>query len=84
MNDAIRALLHPQSIAIIGASSDFNKINGRTFKALVDKGYAGRIFPVNPKFLRLRIVAQILAVPINSSIRILRDLPVPGDCTLRN
>ncbi len=53
MNEAIRALLHPQSIAVIGASSDFNKINGRTFKALVDKGYAGRILPVNPKYQML-------------------------------
>ena len=46
MNDAIQALLHPKSIAVIGASSDFNKINGRTLKALVDKKYAGRILPV--------------------------------------
>ncbi|MBX3650736.1 MAG: acetate--CoA ligase family protein [Burkholderiales bacterium] len=50
MNDAIQALLHPQSIAVIGASADFNKINGRTLKALVDKQYAGRIIPVNPKY----------------------------------
>ena len=53
MNDAIQALLHPQSIAVIGASSDFNKINGRTLKALVDKQYAGRILPVNPKYQTL-------------------------------
>ena len=53
MNDALRALLHPQSIAVIGASTDFNKINGRTFKALVDKGYTGRILPVNPKYQTL-------------------------------
>src|SRR3989344_1035764 len=53
MNTAIQALLHPQSIAIIGASSDFNKINGRTLKALVDKQYAGRILPVNPKYRTL-------------------------------
>ena len=53
MNNAIQALLHPQSIAVIGASSDFNKINGRTLKALVDKKYSGRIFPVNPKYQTL-------------------------------
>lgn len=53
MNDAIQALLHPKSIAVIGASSDFNKINGRTLKALVDKRYAGRILPVNPKYQTL-------------------------------
>ena len=43
MNDAVQALLHPKSIAVIGASSDFNKINGRTLKALVDKQYAGKL-----------------------------------------
>ncbi len=53
MNDAIQALLHPQSIAVIGASSDFNKISGRTLKALVDKKYAGRILSVNPKYQTL-------------------------------
>ncbi|MBY0269248.1 MAG: acetate--CoA ligase family protein [Burkholderiales bacterium] len=53
MNDAIQALLHPRSIAVIGASNDFNKINGRTLKALVDKKYAGRILPVNPKYQTL-------------------------------
>jgi len=53
MNDAIQALLHPKSIAVIGASNDFNKINGRTLKALVDKKYAGRILPVNPKYQTL-------------------------------
>jgi acetyltransferase len=50
MNAAIRALLNPRSIAILGASNDFEKLNGRTLKALLDKGYAGRIFPVNPKY----------------------------------
>lgn len=53
MNDAIQALLHPRSIAVIGASTDFNKINGRTLKALVDKQYAGRLYPVNPKYQTL-------------------------------
>jgi acyl-CoA synthetase (NDP forming) len=53
MNDAIHDLLHPKSIAVIGASADFNKINGRTLKALVDKGYAGAMYPVNPKYDKL-------------------------------
>jgi len=53
MNDAVQALLHPKSIAVIGASSDFNKINGRTLKALVDKQYGGKLYPVNPKYQTL-------------------------------
>jgi acetate---CoA ligase (ADP-forming) len=50
MNKAITALLRPHSIAILGASADFQKLNGRTLKALLDKGYAGKIYPVNPKY----------------------------------
>ena len=48
--DALDCLLSPQSIAIIGVSNDFNKLNGRVMKFLLDKGYTGRIFPVNPKY----------------------------------
>src|SRR3569833_1096549 len=47
--DALKALLAPKSIAILGASSDFRKISGRPVKHLLDKGYKGRIYPVNPR-----------------------------------
>jgi acyl-CoA synthetase (NDP forming) len=50
MNPAIRALIAPRSIAILGASNDLQKLNGRTLKFLMDKGYAGKIYPVNPKY----------------------------------
>jgi acetyltransferase len=66
MNDALQALLHPRSIAVIGASADFNKINGRTLKALVDKQYAGRVIPVNPKYptlLDLPCYPDIASIP---------------------
>jgi len=46
----LQALLAPRSIAILGASADTGKLNGRVLKYLRDKGYAGRIFPVNPKY----------------------------------
>ncbi|MGA0115039.1 MAG: acetate--CoA ligase family protein [Burkholderiales bacterium] len=66
MNEAIQALLHPKSIAVIGASADFNKINGRTLKALVDKKFAGAMYPVNPKYdnlLDLPCYPTIEAIP---------------------
>ncbi|MBI4204433.1 MAG: acetate--CoA ligase family protein [Betaproteobacteria bacterium] len=65
MND-LRFLLNPKSIAILGASSDFTKINGRPLKYLLDKGYAGKIYPVNPKYREigpLQCYASIDAVP---------------------
>ncbi len=66
MNPAIQALLRPRSIAILGASSDFQKLNGRTLKALLDKRYAGGIFPVNPKYQsigKLTCYADVASVP---------------------
>lgn len=48
--DALDCLLSPRSIAIIGVSQDFNKLNGRVMKFLLEKGYEGDIYPVNPKY----------------------------------
>ncbi|MEC7793742.1 MAG: acetate--CoA ligase family protein [Pseudomonadota bacterium] len=39
----------PQSIAVIGASSDPTKTGGRPIHMLKMHGYKGRIYPVNPK-----------------------------------
>ncbi len=50
---ALVALLKPRSIAILGASADFRKISGRPLKHLLDKGYGGAIYPVNPKYPRI-------------------------------
>src|SRR4029453_3836859 len=47
---AVRAMLHPRSIAIIGASPDSNKLNGRPLHFLRRDGYAGAIWPVNPRY----------------------------------
>jgi acetyltransferase len=65
VND-LHFLLNPKSIVILGASSDFTRISGRTLKYLLDKGYAGTIYPVNPKYERigpLKCYASIDAVP---------------------
>jgi acyl-CoA synthetase (NDP forming) len=66
MNAAIEALLRPRSIAILGASADFQKLNGRTLKALLDKGYTGAIYPVNPKYREiagLKCYADVTELP---------------------
>lgn len=43
-------LLHPESIAIVGASENLDSISGRPLKLLRRFGYGGRIYPVNPKY----------------------------------
>jgi len=63
--DAIERMLHPRAVAIIGASADLAKVNGRPLKHLVDKGYTGRILPVNPKY---REIAGLACYPDIASL----------------
>jgi acetate---CoA ligase (ADP-forming) len=44
-----QALLAPRSIAIVGQSDDPTKAAGRPLKLLRQAGYAGRVYPVNPR-----------------------------------
>ena len=42
-------LLHPKSIAIIGASNNISKPGGKIVKNLLDNNFTGDLFAVNPK-----------------------------------
>lgn len=72
-NNAVNQMIHPRSIAIIGASADFSKVNGRPFKHLLEKGYTGRILPVNPKY------PEIAGLPCYPSIE---ELPEAADLAI--
>ena len=67
--DAISRLLKPRSVAVIGASADATKTAGRPVSYLVKHGFAGAIYPVNPKVDRIgeltcyRDVASLPGVP---------------------
>ncbi len=43
------SLLHPASIAVIGASSEEGKVGHYIFQNLLTQGYTGRLYAVNPK-----------------------------------
>jgi acyl-CoA synthetase (NDP forming) len=66
---ALSRLLQPQSVAVIGASGDPAKTAGRPVAYLQKHGFAGRIYPVNPKLDRIgdlacyRDVASLPEVP---------------------
>lgn len=66
-SDAIQNMIAPRAIAVIGASADFSKVNGRPLKHLIEKGYAGGIHPVNPKY------DQIAGLPCHPDIASLPD-----------
>ena len=49
MREALRTVLNPRSVAVIGASENENKIGGRPLLYLSRHGYKGKVFPINPK-----------------------------------
>ncbi len=69
----VQRMLHPRSIAVIGASADFGKINGRPLKHLLEKGYGGRILPVNPKYPQ---IAGLTSYPSIDALPEAADLAV--------
>ncbi|HWE12063.1 MAG TPA: acetate--CoA ligase family protein [Solirubrobacteraceae bacterium] len=47
--DTMNHLMRPRAIAVIGASDQAGKIGNSVMRNLVDGGFAGEIYPVNPK-----------------------------------
>jgi acetate---CoA ligase (ADP-forming) len=66
-------LFAPQTVAILGASNDVQRISGRPLHYMVKAGYAGQLFPVNPK---RDTVQGVAAYPS------LADLPCVPDVAL--
>jgi acyl-CoA synthetase (NDP forming) len=62
-------LLNPASVAIIGQSNDAAKTAGRPLKYLRQAGFAGRVYPVNPRR------AEVLGERAWSSIKALPEVP---------
>jgi acetyltransferase len=44
-----KALIHPESIVVVGGSNDITKPGGKILKNLIDTGYKGKLYVSNPK-----------------------------------
>jgi len=47
--ETMKALMQPQAIAVVGASGSEGKIGNSVMKNLVNGGFTGEIYPINPK-----------------------------------
>ncbi len=65
------AIFRPRSVAVIGASRRPGSIGAAIFKNLLEHGFDGPVYPVNPQ---ARVVQSVLAYPTVSDI--------PGDVDL--
>jgi len=62
---AIETLFNPKSIAVIGASSTKGKLGNSVVRNIIDSGYEGRIYPINPKaekILGLKVYRFVSAI----------------------
>lgn len=62
----MRELIEPDSIAIVGASREELKIGHIVLKNLLDSGFEGQLYPVNPKadeILGLKAYPTVLDIP---------------------
>lgn len=54
MSDQLRRLFNPESVAVVGASTNREKRGYRTIQDLEEWGYNGDIYPVNPRYDEIR------------------------------
>ncbi|MCF6733848.1 bifunctional GNAT family N-acetyltransferase/acetate--CoA ligase family protein [Blastococcus sp. KM273129] len=76
---SIARLLTPSSVAVVGASNDDGKIGNAVLRHLLDYGFAGPVYPVNPGTRHVRGVpayADIESIPDDLDLAV---LAVPAD-----
>ncbi len=86
------ALRSPTSVAVIGASSDRNKIGHAVMDNLVKQGYNGKIYPVNPssnEIMGYRCYPDLASVPEPVDLAVIAlpastTVKVISDCVNRN
>lgn len=95
MNDpraGLQSLINPGSVAIIGASDNPARIGGRPLRYLIDWGYKGPFYPVNPNretvqgvkaYASIKDVGQavdcaLVAVPAKFVLETLEDCAASG------
>ncbi len=69
----LKPLLEPASVAIVGASDDPARIGGRPLRYMMEAGFKGAIYPVNPN----RATVQGL-----KTFPSIRDVPEAVDCAI--
>jgi acetate---CoA ligase (ADP-forming) len=70
----LKNLFHPRSVALIGASIEQSKLSGRPFRFFREYGYAGKLYPVNPKYPEIagmRCFAKLSDIPAEVDLAVI-------------
>jgi len=85
-------MFRPKSVAILGASTDENKIGGRPVRYLKHYGFGGPIYPVNPNYAEVQglkayksildvdgeVELALIALPAAATLQAIRDCAEKG------
>ena len=82
-SDDLDAVLNPASVAVIGASANPDKIGHKILKNIIDAGFSGKIYPVNPRggeILGLEAYTGVVETPgdVDTVIVVVPSRFVPG------
>jgi len=72
-HDQLERMFNPHSVAVVGVSGNGSSLTARPVKLLLEHGFAGEIYPVNPKY------DTLYGLPCYPD---LQALPGPVDCVL--
>ena len=61
-------LLNPKSIVVVGGSADTGKPGGSVIKNLINQGYKGKLYVVNPK------ASEVQGIPCHASVEALPEV----------
>ncbi len=67
----LQRFFNPASVALVGATADLGRFAGRALLRMMDFGYRGRIYPVNPRFSGQPVRGH----PCYASVRDLPEAP---------
>jgi acyl-CoA synthetase (NDP forming) len=55
--------MNSKSVAIIGVSSDLNKAASPILKNMLDFGFKGKVYPINPR------LDSVMGLPVYASVK---------------
>jgi acetate---CoA ligase (ADP-forming) len=65
----LSSMLRPKSIAVIGASTSPDKLGHEIMKNILDSGFQGAVYPINPK------ADTVLDIPCHVSVKDIAEAP---------
>ena len=92
-HSSLGRLFSPSSVAIVGASSNPFAGGNQFMRFLIDHGFQGRLYPVNPtssEILGLRVYPRLTEIPESSVDYVISCIPAEGvlslleDCGKKN